>query len=178
MSQWRSPRRNRKWSLCTAVYSTYQSVITLIPNSRSKRKSQYRASSVTGHFNSSTLRSAHSVFKSPSPHVPSTLKKTHARDVGPIGTRNSSRGYRKLVHVERDAAWASIERTFSQAAVNYLRTQLNDDMSDRGRPWTRFAHMQKEICTFGREGTPSRTRACEASTPETSRTKSIFAVPD
>ena len=54
---------------------------------------------------------------------------------------------------ERAAAWAAIERTFSQPAVNYLRAQLDDDMSDHGRPWTRFSHMQKGICTFGRKGT-------------------------
>jgi len=55
--------------------------------------------------------------------------------------------------MERKAAWAAIERTFSRPAVTYLRAQLDDDMSDRGRPWTRFAHMQKGICTFGRKGT-------------------------
>jgi hypothetical protein len=54
---------------------------------------------------------------------------------------------------ERDAAWATIERTFSPLAVNYLRAQLDDEMSDRGRPWTRFAHRHKGICTFGRKGT-------------------------
>ena len=54
--------------------------------------------------------------------------------------------------MERNAAWAAIERTFSPPAVNYLRAQLDDNMSDRGRPWTRFAHMQKGICTFGRKG--------------------------
>ena len=54
---------------------------------------------------------------------------------------------------ERAAAWAAIERAFSQPAVNYLRAQLDDDMSDHGRPWTRFSHMQKGICTFGRKGT-------------------------
>ncbi len=54
---------------------------------------------------------------------------------------------------ERDAAWATIERPFSPAAVNYLRAQLDDEMSDRGRPWTRFAHRHEGICTFGRKGT-------------------------
>ena len=44
---------------------------------------------------------------------------------------------------ERAAAWAAIERTFSQPAVNYLRAQLDDDMSDHGRPWTRFSHMRR-----------------------------------
>jgi len=38
--------------------------------------------------------------------------------------------------MERNAAWAAIERTFSRPAVTYLRAELDDDMSDRGRPWT------------------------------------------
>ncbi|CAL6334168.1 unnamed protein product [Bathycoccus prasinos] len=46
-----------------------------------------------------------------------------------------------------------IGATHTRAAVTYLRTQLNDDISDRGRPWTKFAHAQKGICTFGRKGT-------------------------
>ena len=54
---------------------------------------------------------------------------------------------------ERDTAWADIQSTYSPAAVNYLRAQLDDDMSAHGRPWTRFAHRHKEICTFGRKGT-------------------------
>ena len=54
---------------------------------------------------------------------------------------------------ERDGARATIERTFSPAAVNYLRAELDREMSDRGRPWTRFAHWHKGICTFGRKGT-------------------------
>ena len=55
--------------------------------------------------------------------------------------------------MERNAACATIERTFSQPAVTYLRAQLDDDLSNHGRPWTRFAHMQRGICTFSRKGT-------------------------
>ena len=63
--------------------------------------------------------------------------------------------------MERNAAWATVERTFSPPAVNYLRAQLDDDLSNQldddlsnhGRPWTRFAHMQRGICTFSRKGT-------------------------
>ena len=54
---------------------------------------------------------------------------------------------------ERAAAWAAIERTFSQPEVNYLREQLEYDLSIHGRPWTRFAHIQKQVCMFGRKGT-------------------------
>ena len=54
--------------------------------------------------------------------------------------------------MERDAAWATIERTFSPAALNYLRREIDDDLSALGRPWTKFAQMQRGICTFGRKG--------------------------
>ena len=54
--------------------------------------------------------------------------------------------------MERDAAWATIERTFSPAALNYLRREIDDDLSAHGRPWTKFAQMQRGICTFGRKG--------------------------
>ena len=45
---------------------------------------------------------------------------------------------------ERDAAWAAIERAFPPAAINYLCEQLEYDLSNHGRPWTRFANIQKE----------------------------------